>query len=73
MSLGLNITAAKFNLRSYELWPRKLQLTWDDPVLKNFVGESAVNVHIYLGLMLIYANFNWHAQTMDSTYKNYPK
>ena len=67
MSLGLNITAAKFNLRSYELWPRKLQLTWDDPVLKNFVGESAANVHIYFGLMLIYANFDWHAQSMDST------
>ena len=44
MSLGLNITAAKFNLRSYELWSHKLQLTWDDPVLKNFVGESAANI-----------------------------
>ena len=47
---GLKITPADFNLRSYEVWSHKIELSWkDEPVLKNVVGKLAANVNVLLG------------------------
>ena len=43
---GCKITAGDFNLRSYELWSQKVQLSWkDESALKNLIGKLSKSVH----------------------------
>ena len=47
---GLKITPADFNLRFYEVWSHKIELSWkDELVLKNLVGKLVANVNVLLG------------------------
>ena len=47
---GCDITAEEFNLESYDLWSKEIQLSWKEkPALKKLIGKSPQLYRDYVG------------------------